>query len=150
MNQVNQFELKMPVGANRKKRCLGRGKGTGLGASAGKGTKGQKARAGGGVRPGFEGGQTPLFRRLPRRGFKNEPHRVRYVSVNLDDIERVYNAGETVNHATLVEKGLVRASETLVKILGRGKLTKKLSVQVVALSESAKAAVTSVGGTVVE
>lgn len=147
---MNEFELRMPVGANRKKKCLGRGKGTGLGGTAGKGTKGQKARAGGGVRPGFEGGQTPLFRRLPMRGFKNEPHRIRYVTVNLDDLERVFAAGETVNHATLVEKGLVRPSETRVKLLGRGKLTKKLSVQLPALSDTAKTAVTAAGGTVTE
>lgn len=145
---MSSFEIPMPAGANRKKKCLGRGRGTGLGRQSGKGHKGQKARAGGGVRPGFEGGQTPLYRRLPMRGFSNEPHRLRYEVINLDDLEERFQSGETVNRWTLLERGLVRTSSPVpLKLLGRGKLTKKLVVEINAASESAKKAVTEAGGT---
>ncbi len=141
------FEIPMPAGANRAKKCLGRGRGTGLGKQSGKGNKGQKARAGGGVRPGFEGGQTPLYRRLPMRGFSNEPHRLRYEVVNLEDIEARFENGETVNRFSLAERGLLRLSgSTPVKLLGRGELKKKLTIEVDAASKSAALAVEKAGG----
>lgn len=141
------FEIPMPAGANRPKKCLGRGRGTGLGRQSGKGHKGQKARAGGGVRPGFEGGQTPLYRRIPMRGFSNEPHRVRYQIVNVEDLEARFSPGETVNRFTLLERGLIRiALGTPIKLLGRGALSKSLTVEVDAASQSARAAVEGAGG----
>jgi len=143
------FEIPMPVGANRPKKCLGRGRGTGRGRQAGKGHKGQKARAGGGVRPGFEGGQTPLYRRLPMRGFSNEPHRLRYEVINLKDLEERFEAGATVNRYSLAESGLVRlGTQTPIKLLGSGELTKKLNIEVDAASQSAIKAVEKLGGTV--
>lgn len=141
------FEIPMPAGANRAKKCLGRGRGTGLGTQAGKGHKGQKARAGGGVRPGFEGGQTPLYRRLPMRGFSNEPHRIRYEVVNLEDLDVRFENGETVNRFSLAERGLLRTGGgTPIKLLGRGELKKKLTIEVDAASKSAAEAVAKAGG----
>lgn len=140
--------LRAPKGANRKKRLVGRGRSSGSGKTSGKGHKGQKARSGGGVRPGFEGGQMPIYRRVAAKGFSNQPFKTEYVVVNLASLEKLYNDGETVTLDTLVQKGLVKKSETLVKILGVGDLKKKLEVSVPAVSASAKEKIEKAGGQV--
>lgn len=145
---IEKFDIHAPVGANKKKFIIGRGKGSGRGGVAGRGNNGQKSRSGGGVRLGFEGGQTPLFRRLPRRGFSNAVFKVEYIEVNLKQIEAVYANGETVNLETLVAKGLIKKSETMVKILGKGDLTKKVTIDGLKISAGAQAAVEKVGGKV--
>ena len=129
---------------------LGRGIGSGLGKTSGKGHKGQWARSGGGVRPGFEGGQMPLIRRIPKRGFNNNFKKV-YSIVNLDVLDSCEN-GATVDIDFLAEKGLIKLVKggAGLKVLGGGKLTKKLTVKASAFSASAKAAIESVGGTVEE
>jgi large subunit ribosomal protein L15 len=137
-----------PKGATRKKKMLGRGVGSGHGKTAGKGTKGQKARAGGGVRIGFEGGQMPLFRRVARRGFSNMPFKIEYAVVNVADLNG-FADGETVNAASLAAKGLVRKRRP-VKVLGSGELARKLTVAVDKVSASAREKITAAGGTVTE
>jgi len=141
--------IKAPLGAVKKKNKVGRGPGSGNGKTAGKGHKGQKARSGGGVRIGFEGGQTPLFRRLPRRGFSNHPFKKVFSEVNLWALEGAFKDGDEVNVDTLAAKGLVKKN-ALVKILGSGELTKKLAVKVDKLSKNAKAAIEKAGGTITE
>lgn len=139
-------QLKPVEGARHSKKRLGRGIGSGLGKTAGKGTKGQNARSGGGVRPGFEGGQLPLFQRLPKRGFKNIS-RVEYKVVNIEQLN-VFENGTVVDVAKLVEAGIVKELSEDVKILGNGKLDKKLTVKANKFSESAKKAIEAVGGSV--
>ena len=124
----------------------GRGHGSGNGKTAGKGHKGQKARSGGSIRPGFEGGQMPLYRRLPKRGFKNRNSK-EIVAINVDALER-FEDGAEVTVATLLENGVISHARDGVKILGNGDLTKKLTVKVDAVSESAKAKIEAVGGKV--
>lgn len=123
----------------------GRGTGSGNGKTAGKGHKGQNARSGGGVRPGFEGGQMPLQRRLPKRGFNNIFAK-NIVTVNLSTLNSKFDDGADVTVETLVAAGVVKNSFDGVKILGNGKLEKKLNVKVSAYSESAKAAIEAAGG----
>ena len=123
----------------------GRGHASGNGKTAGKGHKGQKARSGA-PRPGFEGGQMPLYRRLPKRGFTNRNSKV-IVGINVDDLER-FEDGSVVTVETLVESGVVKNPRDGVKILGNGELTKKLTVKVNACSEGAKAKIEAVGGNV--
>ena len=139
-------QLKPVEGARHAKKRLGRGIGSGLGKTAGKGTKGQNARSGGGVRPGFEGGQLPLFQRLPKRGFKNIS-RVEYKVVNVEQLN-VFENGTVVDVAKLVEAGIVKELSEDVKILGNGKLEKKLTVKANKFSESAKKAIEAAGGSV--
>lgn len=122
----------------------GRGHGSGNGKTAGKGQKGQKARSGGGVRLGFEGGQMPLFRRLPKRGFKNINTK-EIVAINLSALER-FEDGSDVTVDTLLEKGVIKKAADGVKILGNGELTKKLNVKVNAYSKSAKEKIEALGG----
>ena len=145
---MSSFELKAPVGANRNKKVLGRGHGAGTGKTSGKGHKGQKARSGGNVRPGFEGGQMPIYRRVAARGFSNMPFKKVYVPVNLSLLEKNYSDGEVVSLETLVEKGLIKKSETNVKILGNGDFTKKLDVQVDKVSAGAAQKIEKAGGKV--
>ncbi len=133
-------------GAKKKRKRVGRGPGSGHGKTSTRGHKGQKARSGGAKGPGFEGGQMPLYRRLPKRGFKN-PFRIEYEVVNLDQLEQKFSEGEVVTIAALKEKRLVRR-DLPVKILGRGELTKKLTVEAHAFSEKAKKAIESAGGSV--
>src|SRR6056297_974974 len=109
--------LKRPAGATKQRKRLGRGPGSGNGTTAGKGTKGQNARSGGGVRPGFEGGQMPLYRRVARRGFSNYWFKKDYTPINLSTLEKRFAKGETVNLESLRARGLVSANEKLVKIL---------------------------------
>lgn len=142
--------LRKPAGATKQKKRVGRGAGSGQGCTAGRGNNGQNARSGGGVRPGFEGGQMPLYRRIARRGFSNYPFKTKPVVVDLAAIERVYKAGETVNIDTLREKNLIKASEVDIKILGSGSISKKLSFEFVSLSSSAKAKIKKAGGSVKE
>jgi large subunit ribosomal protein L15 len=140
--------LKRPGGATTQKKRLGRGPGSGTGTTAGRGTKGQNARSGGRVRPGFEGGQMPLFRRIARRGFSNHFFKEEYTPVNLSTLEKRFQNGDTVSLESLREKGVVSAAEKLVKILGDGELTKKLTVSGLKLSKSAQAKIEAAGGSV--
>ena len=134
------------VGATTPEKRLGRGIGSGLGKTSGKGHKGQWARSGGGVRPGFEGGQTPIARRLPKRGFNNK-WAITYDIVNLSDLEKKFENGETVTVEKLTEKRLISGKNNGgVKVLGNGQLTKKLTVQADKFSASAKQAIEAAGG----
>ena len=137
-------ELTPAPGSAKKAFRKGRGAGSGNGKTAGKGHKGQNARSGGGVRPGFEGGQMPLYRRLPKRGFKNH-FAINYAIVNVSDLN-TFEEGAVVNAETLTAAGLVNDQLDGIKILGSGELTKKLTVQATAFSESAKAKIEAAGG----
>ena len=137
-------ELQSTQGSRSEHYRKGRGIGSGNGKTAGKGHKGQNARSGGGVALGFEGGQMPLWRRLPKRGFKNV-NRVEYAVVNVSDLNR-FKEGTVVNPAMLKEAGLVGKEYCGVKVLGRGKLEVKLTVQAAKFSKSAEEAITAVGG----
>ena len=138
-------ELSFTPGARSDHFRKGRGIGSGNGKTAGKGHKGQNARSGGGVRLGFEGGQLPLYRALPKRGFKNVNH-VQYAVVNVSDLEAKFDANATINPAALKDKGLVTKEYDGVKILGNGKLTKAFTVQANAFSKSAEKAIKDAGG----
>ena len=129
-------ELEKNLGATHKKKVLGRGRGSGLGKTSGKGHKGQNARSGGGVRTVFEGGQTPLYRRLPKRGFNNAEFRKEYAVINVSDLNRFEN-GTVVTPALLKDTGLVKKQYEGIKVLGNGKLEKKLTIQANKFSESA-------------
>jgi large subunit ribosomal protein L15 len=142
------FTFRAPQGQKKEKR-LGRGVGSGHGKTAGKGTKGQKARAGGGVRLGFEGGQMPLFRRIARRGFSNYPFKKEYQVVNISDLNR-FADGDTVTPEALRALGLARKRGVPVKILGGGELTRKVAVQNAKVSASAREKIEKLGGSVVE
>lgn len=122
----------------------GRGPGSGNGKTAGKGHKGQNARSGGGVRPGFEGGQLPLYRKLPKRGFHNK-FAVQYAIVNVSELNR-FEDGETVNLEALKAKGLVKKSLDGLKVLGNGEITKKLTVEAKVFSATAKEKIEAAGG----
>ena len=137
-------ELQTTEGSRSNHYRKGRGIGSGNGKTAGKGHKGQNARSGGGVALGFEGGQMPLWRRLPKRGFKNV-NRVQYAVVNVGDLNK-FDEGTVVTPALLKEVGLVGKEYHGVKVLGAGKLEKKLTVQAAKFSSSAKEAIESVGG----
>ncbi len=137
-------ELQATEGSRSDKFRKGRGIGSGNGKTAGKGHKGQNARSGGGVATGFEGGQMPLWRRLPKRGFKNV-NRLEYAVVNVGDLN-CFEDGKVVNSASLIEAGLVGKEYHGVKILGQGKLEKKLTVQAAKFSKSAKDAIEAAGG----
>jgi large subunit ribosomal protein L15 len=141
------FDIRKPAGATRRKKILGRGPGSGHGSTAGRGDKGQNARAGGGVRVGFEGGQMPLFRRVARRGFSNYPFRKRYVTIKLEKLN-AFGDGETVNRESLLAHRLIGTGDRLVKILAGGELKRKLTVQVDKVSVGAQAAIEAAGGTV--
>ena len=123
----------------------GRGHGSGNGKTAGKGHKGQKARSGA-PRPGFEGGQMPLYRRIPKRGFKNRNSK-EIVAINLSTLDKKFEDGATVDVEALIKAGVIDAAKDGVKILGNGEITKKLTVKVNAYSEAAKAKIEAVGGT---
>jgi large subunit ribosomal protein L15 len=146
----NIFELKAPKGANKNKKVLGRGHGAGTGKTSGRGHKGQNSRSGGNVRPGFEGGQMPLYRRVAARGFSNYMFKKSYVPVNLFLLEKNYSDGEVVSLVTLVEKGLIKKSEKNIKILGNGELSKKLEVQIEKVSAGAVEKIEKAGGKIVQ
>lgn len=142
-------EIRAPKGATKKKRIVGRGNGSSRGGTSGRGSNGQNARSGGGVRPGFEGGQMPLYRRIARRGFSNYPFKVEYKPVNLREIEAKFLDGETVSIETLKEKGIVKGKNVKVKILAEGDLTKKVTVDVEKISAGAKEKIEKAGGNIV-
>jgi large subunit ribosomal protein L15 len=146
---MSDFNLYAPEGANKDRRIIGRGSSSGRGTTAGRGHKGQQSRSGGKVYVGFEGGQMPLYRRIAKRGFSNYPFRKEYEVFNLCDIEVRYENGETVNRESLVMKGLLKKVSSLIKVLGDGDLTKKLTVDVDKVSASAKGKIEKAGGTVV-
>ena len=137
-------ELKPAFGATTAPKRLGRGVGSGLGKTSGKGHKGAKARSGGGKRPGFEGGQMPLVRRLPKRGFYNRFH-IEYVAINVDRLE-VFEDGATVTPVELIEYGIIKKIGDGIKIMGSGELTKKLTVQASKFTASAKEKIEAAGG----
>ena len=139
-------ELAPAEGSKKEHFRVGRGHGSGNGKTAGKGHKGQNARSGGGVRPGFEGGQMPLYRRLPKRGFNNARFATNYAIVNVSDLD-VFEDGAVVDAAALVESGLVNDQCDGIKILGNGELTKKLTVKANAFSASAAEKIQALGGT---
>ncbi len=138
-------DLRPAPGAKRPRKRVGRGPGSGNGKTAGKGHKGQKSRSGYSRRFGFEGGQMPLVRRIPKRGFTNI-WRLEHEVVNLRDLERLFADGDTVSPAELAGRGLVRKADARVKVLAQGDISRKLVVQAHAFSESAKAKIEAAGG----
>ena len=138
--------LSVVEGSRKLRNRVGRGTSSGNGKTAGRGQKGQKARSGGKVRLGFEGGQTPLFRRMPKRGFSNVNAK-EYALVNLDQLN-VFEDGTEVTPVVLKEAGIVRAEKSGVKVLGNGELTKKLTVKAAKFSKSAEKEITAKGGSV--
>jgi large subunit ribosomal protein L15 len=140
-------ELKPVEGAKHAKKRVGRGIGSGIGKTSGRGQKGQNARSGGGVRPGYEGGQTPLYKRLPKRGFTNI-HAHEYAIVNLGDINALFEAGSVVDLEALKKVGLVKKEHEGVKILGNGELDKALTIKAAKFSKSAVEKISKAGGTV--
>ena len=138
-------ELRPNEKAFKTRKRVGRGPGSGLGKTSGRGQKGQNARSGGGVRPGFEGGQLPLFRRLPKRGFSNAKFKTVYAVINLSDLNK-FEDGAIVTPEILKEMGILKNQLNGVKILGNGKLEKKLTVKAHKFSESAKESIEKMGG----
>jgi large subunit ribosomal protein L15 len=147
---MERFDIRKPRGATRHKKILGRGPGSGHGSTAGRGDKGQNARAGGGVRQGFEGGQMPLFRRVARRGFSNYPFRKCYKVIALGALN-AFSDGDTINRESLGAKGLLRGRSLPIKIiLGGAELARKLTLQVDKVSSGAAAKIEAAGGSVVK
>ena len=143
--KLNELSPSVPK-KNRKR--IGRGNSSGWGKTAGKGSNGQKSRAGGGVKPYFEGGQMPIYRRVPKRGFSNAIFKKEYTVVSLSFLNDNFEDGEVVSLETLFNKCLIKKGRDGVKVLGNGELNKKLTVKVHKISKSAKAAVEAKGGTV--
>jgi large subunit ribosomal protein L15 len=141
--------LRAPAGATKKRKRVGRGDASGQGGTAGKGDKGQKARSGGKVRAGFEGGQMPMARRLPKRGFRN-PFHVKYVAVNLMDICRKFNKGAFIDEAALLACGIVKKKGDGIKILAKGEIDFPVTVKIAKISQAAKAKITAAGGSIEE
>ena len=139
-------ELKPAEGSRQERNRVGRGSSSGNGKTSGRGQKGQKSRSGGGVRLGFDGGHTPLFMRLPQRGFTNV-NRKEYAVVNLDILNR-FEDGTEVTPLTLVEAGIVKDEKSGIKVLGNGELTKKLTVKAAKFSKTAEEAIVANGGSV--
>ena len=138
-------ELSPAEGSTKERFRKGRGAGSGNGKTAGKGHKGQNARSGGGVRPGFEGGQLPLYRKLPKRGFNNFRFGKKYAVINVQSLNK-FNDGEVVDFAALLTAGIINNVFDGVKVLGEGELTKKLTVKAAVFSASAKEKIEAVGG----
>jgi large subunit ribosomal protein L15 len=139
-------DLKPKAGSRTRRKRIGRGRGSGQGKTSGRGTKGQLSRAGSSVRPGFEGGQMPIYRRLPKRGFNNARFTTTYLPVNLKDLEEKFEVGARADEEAIRKAGLANGKCDGVKILGVGKLTKKLAVVASAFSASAKASIEAAGG----
>jgi large subunit ribosomal protein L15 len=143
-------ELRPAKGSKRRRKRVGRGDSSGHGKTAGRGTKGQKARSGGNIPPYFEGGQLPLVRRLPhKRGFTNI-FKTQFTPVNIDRLNERFGAGDEVTPASLTEVGLIKSAEELVKVLGRGELEKALTVKAHGFSTGARAKIEAAGGSVEE
>jgi len=140
-------ELRPPAGSKKRRKRVGRGTGSGHGGTSCRGSKGQNARSGGGVGPAFEGGQMPLARRLPKRGFSNYPFKKNIVIVNLDSL-KAFPAGSVVDPDTLRERGIIRKSGDGVKVLGKGSIDHALTLKVHAVSDSARKKIEASGGTV--
>lgn len=145
---MNLHDLKPNPGAKHRRKRLGNGESSGLGKTCGRGHKGQKSRSGGGVRPGFEGGQMPLHRRLPKKGFSNVQFREKIAIVNVSQLNQKFEDGATVNEKVLREAGLVTGRCDAIKILGQGDLERKLTVVTDAVSASARTKIEKAGGTV--
>ena len=141
---MKMHELAPAVGSTKESKRIGRGHGSGQGKTAGKGHKGQKARAGRGIRIGFEGGQMPLQRRIPKRGFNNI-FAEEWIAINLSSLE-LFEDGSVVDAAALANKGIIKKADLPIKVLGNGKLTKKLEVKLNAYSASAAEKIAAVGG----
>jgi large subunit ribosomal protein L15 len=144
---MNLHELRAVDGAKREPKRLGRGIGSGTGKTSGKGHKGHKARSGGGVRPGFEGGQMPLARRVPKRGFNNAAFATEYQVVNLESVAKKFDGGD-VSVKDLYEARLIGSVSLPVKLLGTGEVTKRFTIKVNAVSKSARQKVEAAGGKV--
>ncbi len=142
-------DLKPNPGAKHRKKRLGNGESSGLGKTCGKGHKGQKSRSGASIRPGFEGGQMPLHRRLPKKGFNNARFTTTYAPINVSTLNERFEDGATVNDESLIAAGLLSGQYDGVKILGNGDISKKLTVDVAAVSASAKEKIEKAGGSVV-
>ena len=140
-------ELKYNEGSKKDIKRLGRGSSSGTGKTSGKGHKGQNARSGGGVRPGFEGGQLPLYRRLPKRGFSNALFKKEYAVINVSDLNK-FDENTTVTAELLVEMGIIKKTLSGIKVLGNGEITKKLTVKAHAFSKTAKDKIEAQGGKV--
>ncbi len=143
------MEIKVPKGATKNKIIAGRGRSGKRGGTAGRGNNGQNARSGGGVRPGFEGGQMPIYRRTAKRGFSNARFKVEYDVINVRDLDKIFSDGDYVSVDTLKEKGILKGRNAIVKVLGDGEITKKLTVDVDKVSAVAKTKIEAVGGSVV-
>ena len=141
--------LNAPAGATKKRKRVGRGDASGHGGTSGKGHKGQKARSGGYVRYGFEGGQMPMSRRLPKRGFRN-PFRESYVAVNIMDLCRKFQKGAVIDEAAILASGLVKKKADGIKILAKGDIDFPVTVKVAKISSAAKAKITAAGGSIEE
>ena len=139
-------ELSPAIGAKKNRKRLGRGMASGTGKTSGKGAKGQKARSGGGVRPGFEGGQMPIHRRLPKRGFTNIFKKV-YAIVNLRELA-AFEAGAVVDEASLIQRGIVKGKYDAIKVLANGEITSSITLKIGHISTGAKAKIEAAGGTV--
>lgn len=144
---MNLDKIPTIKGATHPTKRLGRGEGSGHGKTSGKGHKGQKARSGGGIRIGFEGGQMPLYRKLPRRGFNNFNFRTSFQTVNVGELEKV--EGDVINREVLVKAGLIRDNDEGVKLLGDGEVSKAFTVTVDKVSASAKSKIEAAGGKIV-
>jgi len=141
--------LKSPLGATKKRKRVGRGDASGHGGTSGKGHKGQKARSGGYVRDGFEGGQMPMSRRLPKRGFRN-PFRESYVGVNVMDLCRRFEKGAVIDEEAILKSGLVKKKGAGIKILAKGNIDFPVTVRMAKISAAAKAKITAAGGSIEE
>lgn len=139
-------ELSPASGSHKNKKRLGRGVGSGKGKTAGRGTKGHKSRSGGGVRPGFEGGQMPIHRRLPKRGFANI-FRKKIIEINIRDLSR-FESGSTVDEAALIRMGLVKGKRDGIKLLGLGEINYPLQIKINRVSENARKKIESAGGSI--
>jgi len=147
---MNLHTLKPNAGSKHRVKRLGRGESSGLGKTSGRGHKGQKSRSGGGVRPGFEGGQMPLHRRLPKRGFNNTRFQDKIAVVNVASLEDRFEDGATVSEASLRAARLIKGTYDGVKVLGNGNITKKLTVEGCTVSASAREKIEKAGGSIVE
>ena len=145
---MNLGSLKPPAGSRKKRKRVGRGEGSGHGGTSCKGAKGQNARSGGGVRPGFEGGQMPLSRRLPKRGFRN-PFRKKIIAINIGQL-RKFPEGAIIDNEALVRAGLVKGRADGVKILGKGSIDYPVSLKVEMVSRGAREKIEAAGGSVIE
>jgi large subunit ribosomal protein L15 len=144
---MNLSSLKPPEGSRKKRKRIGRGDGSGHGGTSTKGHKGQNARSGGGVRPGFEGGQMPLSRRLPKRGFRN-PFRRKIVTINIDQLRR-FPEGSVIDKTSLLDAGLVKRIGDGIKVLGKGDIDYPISLKVDMISRGARDKIEAAGGSIV-